>query len=134
MLIQTKKSGKPRRVIDLKPLNKYAVRQSHPLESPFLTASSVPPETYRMTCDAWNGYHSIPLKEEDRHYTTFMTPFGHYRYKTAPQGFLAAGDGFCHRFDDITKDVEKLKRCVDDSCTWENSIKELFYQHVGILH
>ena len=52
MCIQTKKSGKPRRVIDLQPLNKHAVRQTHAGESPFQIAAEVPPHTFRTTMDA----------------------------------------------------------------------------------
>jgi hypothetical protein len=35
--------------------------------------------------DAWNGYHSVSNREEDRHLTTFYSPWGRYRYKTAPR-------------------------------------------------
>ena len=64
--------------------------------------------------DAWNGYHSIPLKEEDRRLTTFITPFGRWRYTRAPQGFLSSGDGYNRRFDAILSDFERKERCVDD--------------------
>ena len=126
MCIQTKKNGKPRRVIDLQPLNKHAVRQTHAVESPFHIASEVPPNTYRSTTDAWNGYHSVPIKKEDRHLTTFITPWGRFRYRTTPQGFLAAMDAYCHRFDLITRDVKDKKRCVDDSILWGETIEENF--------
>ena len=66
MVIQTKKSGKPRRVIDLQPVNKCAVRQTYSGGSPFEIVSEVPPNKFRTTMDAWNGYHSVPIKEEDR--------------------------------------------------------------------
>ena len=36
--------------------------------------TSVPVDTWRTCLDAWNGFHSIPLKLEDRHMTTFITP------------------------------------------------------------
>ena len=59
--------------------------------------------------DAWNGYHSVPLRETDRHLTTFVTPFGRYRYAHAPQGFLSSGD------DAILADFQRKERCVDDN-------------------
>ena len=55
MCIQVKKNGKPRRTIDLQALNKHAVRQTHGNETPFHIVSEVPANTYRTTCDAWNG-------------------------------------------------------------------------------
>ena len=128
MCIQTKKSGKPRRVIDLQPLNKHAVRQTYTGESPFEIVSEIPTNTYRSTVDAWNGYHSVPIKEEDRHFTTFITPWGRFRYRTTPQGFLAAQDAYNHRFDLVTRDFKHKKRCVDDSIVWGYTIEEIFFR------
>jgi hypothetical protein len=47
--------------------------------------------------DAWNGYHSVPLHPDDTHFTTFITPWGRYRYLTAPQGYKVSGDGYSAR-------------------------------------
>ena len=30
----------------------------------------------KSICDAWNGYHSVTIREEDRHQTTFLSPEG----------------------------------------------------------
>ena len=128
MCITVKKNGKPRRTIDLQALNRHAVRQTHSVETPFHIVSEVPPDTFKTTMDAWNGYHSVPIKEEDRHLTTFITPWGRFRYRTTPQGFLAAMDAYNHRFDLITRDVKDKKRCVDDSILWANTIEEIFFK------
>ena len=45
-----------------------------------------------------------PLAEEDRHLTTFLTPWGRLRYRVLPQGYLAAGDAYTHRYDQVTRD------------------------------
>merc|ERR1712130_736069 len=128
MVTASKKDGKPRRVVDLRALNKYAVRQTHPVKPPFLQASRVPPHTWRSTMDAWNGYHSIPLAEEDRHLTTFLTPWGRLRYRVLPQGYLAAGDAYTHRYDQVTRDFpHPFMRCVDDCLPWTNSIEDMFF-------
>ena len=84
--------------------------------------------------DAWNGYHSVPIKEEDRDVTTFITPWGRFRYRTTPQGFLAAQDGYNHRFDLITRDFEFKRRCVDDSIIWGNNIEEIFFRTCEYLY
>ena len=70
----------------------------------------------------------MPIKEEDRHLTTFITPWGRFRYRTTPQGFLAAMDAYNHRFDLITRDIKDKKRCVDDSILWGHSIEETFFK------
>ena len=128
MVTVSKKDGKPRRTVDLKHLNDAAKRQTNPVKAPFLQATAVPSDTYKTCLDAWNGFHSIPLKEEDRPLTTFVTPWGRYRYKCLPQGFLAATDGYTERYDYITRDIKNMERCVDDAILYENSIEENFFR------
>ena len=93
MVICTKKNGSLRRTIDFQPLNAHATRETHHCPSPFHQARAVPRNTRKTILNAWNGYHSVPLREEDRHFTTFITPWGRYRYMTAPQGHIASGLG-----------------------------------------
>ena len=128
MVVVPKKDGKPRRTVDLKAINKVSVRQTHSVKAPFHQATSVPANTWRTCLDAWNGFHSIPLKEEDKHLTTFLTPWGRYRYRSLPQGFLAAGDGYTARYDLITRDFDDYERCIDDTVLWSDSIEECFNQ------
>lgn len=133
MVVVAKKSGKPRRTVDLQPLNKYAVRETHHTESPFHQARGVPPHTFKSIFDCWNGYHSIALHEDDRHLTTFITPKGRFRYRVAPQGYIASGDGYTRRFDEIVMDFPQITKCVDDSLLWSNSMEEAFFQAVQWL-
>ena len=49
MVVCAKKNGKPRRTVDMQPLNQYAVRETHHTQSPFHQARSVPPGTLK-TC------------------------------------------------------------------------------------
>ena len=124
MVCVNKGNGCPRRTVDFQGLNRAAARQVHATESPFQQASAIPKNTYKTVLDCWNGYHSIPLEEADRKYTQFLTPWGAYRYKVAPQGFKASGDGYTARYDEIVKDVKNYKKTVDDTCLWENTLKE----------
>ena len=84
--------------------------------------------------DCWNGYHSIPLHEEDRHLTTFITPWGGYRYKTAPQGYIASGDGYSRRFDELVSHIPNKTKCIDDTLLWSDNLTESFFQAVTWLH
>jgi hypothetical protein len=128
MVITAKADGTPRRTIDLQPLNRNSVRQTHHVPSPFNLASSVPQGVKKTVTDAWNGYHSVPLHIDDRHYTTFITPWGRYRYKVAPQGFIASGDAYNQRFDSIISDFPNKVKCVDDTCMWADDIEGAFLQ------
>ena len=126
MQIAAKKNGDPRRTVDFQGLNRACQRQTHAVKAPFHQCSAVPPGVYKTTLDAWNGYHSVRLAEEDRHLTTFLTPWGRYRYKNLPQGFLAAGDAYTARYDEITKDFKQMEKCVDDTLLWDRTLEENF--------
>ena len=128
MVVTSKSDGTPRRTVDLQPQNRHAVRQTHHVPTPFHLADRVPQQTKKTVTDAWNGYHSVPICEEDRHVTTFITPWGRYRYKVAPQGFLSSGDGYNLRFDAIIADFPNKVKCVDDTCMWATSIEDAFFQ------
>ena len=135
LVVVRKKDGGPRRTADMSPLNKFCVRETHPTKSPFHLARSVPGSSYKTVFDAWNGFHSVPIRQEDRHYTTFITPWGLFRYIRAPQGFLSSGDGYNRRLDDILAGLERLVRCVDDSLLFDDDdkLKEHWWRVIDFL-
>ena len=128
MVVCKKKNGKPRRTVDLQALNTHCKRETHHTASPFHQAMSVPRGKKKTVFDAWNGYHSVPIRDCDRHLTTFITPWGRYRYCTTPQGYIASGDGYTRRFDEIVADFPCKTKCIDDTCMWSDTIEESFFQ------
>ena len=138
MVVCAKKDGKPRRTVDFQALNRHAKRETHHTQSPFHQARSVPSGKKKTVVDAWNGYHSVPLHEEDQHLTTFITPWGRYRYKVAPQGYLASGDGYTRRYDQILADSKvshnDYTKCIDDALLWADSIEQSFFKTVEWLN
>ncbi len=70
MIVTKKKDGNPRRVIDYRKLNKAAIRQFQPSESPKRMIMQVPKKKFMTVIDMWQAFHSIPLNEN---YTTFGT-------------------------------------------------------------
>ena len=128
MVVTPKSDGSPRRVVDFGPVNRNAPRQPHHTKSPYTIAMSVPGNTVKTVLDNWHGYHSVPIHPEDKHLTTFITPYGRYRYKTTPQGFISAGDGYTHRMDLIVEGVKDFEHCVDDSILWDSDIETNFFR------
>ena len=133
MVVTRKHDGTPRRTVDLSPLNRYCTRETFPAEAPFHLARRVPGDTWKTVTDAWNGYHSVPLRESDRHLTTFITPFGKWRYTRAPQGFLSSGDGYNKRFDGILSEFVRKERCVDDTIHHDQDIAEHWWRTIDLL-
>ena len=119
MIITSKENGEPRRVVDLSPLNKHCLRETFSPTPAAKQARLIPPNTWKTCTDAWNGFHSALIVEEDRHLTTFITEEGRFRYRVAPQGYLSSGDGYNQRYDKITQDVDRKTRCTDDTALWD---------------
>ena len=133
MVVCAKKNGKPRRTVDLQALNAHATRETHHTQSPFHQARSIPHGKMKTVLDAWNGYHSVPIRKEDRHLTTFITPWGRYRYRTAPQGYIASGDGYSRRYDELVAHIPRKTKCIDDTLLWSDSIEECFFHTIRWL-
>lgn len=133
MVVTRKHDGSPRRTVDLSPLNTFCKRETFSAEAPFPLAGRIPGKTWKTVTDALNGYHSVPLREDDRHLTTFITPFGRWRYTRAPQGFLSSRDGYNRRFDAILSNFERKERCVDDTCHYDDNLEAHWWRTIDLL-
>ena len=133
MVVTRKHDGTPRRTVDLSPLNKHCKRETFSTDSPFHVARRIPGKTWKTTTDAWNGYHSCALRASDRHLTTFITPFGRWRYLRAPQGFLSSGDGYNRRFDAILSNFERKERVIDDTVHYDDDLETHWWRTIEFL-
>ena len=133
MVICAKKDGTPRRTIDFQALNKHACRETHHTPSPFHLARLVPSNMKKTTCNAWNGYHGVRIPRLDYHITTFITPWGRYWYKVAPQGYIASGDAYTSRYDAIITDIKDKVKCIDDTLLWAGDTEKSFIQTAQYL-
>ena len=114
-VITPKPDVSPRRTVDLQALNRVCLRETHHTVPPAQQVRAIPPGQLMTVTDAWNGYHAIPIRQEDRHKTTFLTEYERYRYCRAPMGFLASCDAYTHRYDLIVADIPRLAKVVDDA-------------------
>ena len=133
MVVTRKPDGSPRRTVDMSALNRVCRRETHHVKPPFNQARSIPNNTWKTVTDAWNGFHSVPLAKEDRHLTTFITPWGRYQYLMAPQGSLASGDGYSRRYDEVIADVERKTKCVDDTAQWDVDLEAHWWRAIEFL-
>ena len=109
-----KPHGGVRLVTDFSKLNQYVLRPEHPFPSPEEILAWIPGSSRvfaRLDCKS--GYHQIPLAEESRDLTTFVTMKGRFRYCRAPMGLTSSSDEFCRRTDNALSGL-KLKKIVDD--------------------
>ena len=121
-----------RRTVDYQKLNSWCLRETHHCRSPFLTACRIPPNTKKSVLDAFDGYHAVEIDEDSSRLTTFITPWGRYRYLRYPQGHCSAGDAFNSRVHQILSPIPRLERIVDDLCLHDQDITASFF-HVWDL-
>ena len=53
-----------------------------------------------------------------------------YYYKVAPQGYLASGDAYTHRYDDIIIDLHRKTKCVDDTVLWDELLADHWWRMI----
>ena len=134
MVVTAKANGDPRRTVDFQAVNACSPRQTHHTQSPWHLVSSIPEGVVKTTFDCWHGYHSLQLASEaDKDATTFITPWGRFRYLTCPQGFLSAGDAYTDRLDRLLENFERQKRCIDDTLLYDDSIETAFQRACDFL-
>ena len=133
MVVVAKKSGQPRRTVDFQKLNACCLRETHHTPAPFDMVSGVPAHSFKTTADAHWGYHQVELDQESRRLTTFITPWGRYRYRRTPMGHCAAGDAYTKRFDDAIQDIPRKLKCIDDTLLYDTCVEEAFWHTYEFL-
>ena len=92
----------------------HCKRETCAAETSFKLARLIPKGTFKTVTDACNGYHGIPIRESDKHLTTFRTLFDRLRYGRARQDFVSSGDGYNPHLVTVLADFDRKERCVDD--------------------
>ena len=120
-----KASAGLRACCDLRSLNQFVRRSTHPCPTPRDAVSQISPgASLFTTMDALSGYWQIPLAEESQALTTFFTPWGRYRYLRAPMGLRSAGDEYDRRGDKAFSGVSNLAKIRDDILTWDTCFSD----------
>ena len=133
MVVVAKKSGQPRCTVDFQKLNAACRRETHHTRTPFDIVSGIPHNTYKTKADAHWGFHQVELEESSRRLTTFITPWGRYRYLRTPMGHCAAPDAYARRFDDAIIDIPRKLKCIDDALLYDCNVEEAFWHAYEFL-
>jgi transposase InsO family protein len=85
-LFVPKVNGRVRICVDLSKLNESVKRERHPLPVVDQTLAQLGGAKLFTKLDANSGFWQIPLAPASSHLTTFITPFGRYRFNRLPFG------------------------------------------------
>ena len=77
---------------------------------------------YFTVIDAAKGYHQCPLDEQSQLYTTFITPFGRFKYLRAPYGLSSIAEHYNRRMAEAFEDLTGFRRVVDDVIIYDKDI------------
>ncbi|XP_043240720.1 uncharacterized protein K02A2.6-like [Amphibalanus amphitrite] len=114
-----------RLTVDFTKLNKFVKRPTHPVRGTHDAVASIEIGARFFTkIDSKAGYHQVPIRREDQDLTTFMTPWGRYRYRRAVMGLISSGDVYNQRGDQVLGDIPRTCKVVDDVLAWDNDYNE----------
>ncbi len=74
--------------------------------------------------DALKGYHQCPLDEESQNLTTFITPFGRFKYLRAPYGIFSISEHYNRRMDEALAGMQNFRKIVDDVIIFDSNQQE----------
>lgn len=124
MVVVPKKSGSVRICVDLKPLNESVLRETFPLPKVDDTLAQLSGATTFSKLDANSGFWQIPLAEDSRHLTTFITPFGRFCFNKLPFGISSAPELFQKRMSAILEGLSGVLCLLDDILVFGRDQKE----------
>ena len=75
----------------------------------------------------------MPVAESDIHFLQFITPWGRYRYKKAPQGYISCVDIYNYKTQQILVDVKNHLKIVDDLLIYATNIGNMYRRTVNFI-
>jgi hypothetical protein len=94
LVVVEKPNGDVRLCVDLTGLNAAVKREVHPMSSVDESLARLRGSKVFTKLDANSGFWQMPLSEESRPYTTFLTPFGRFWFNRLPFGITSAPEIF----------------------------------------
>ena len=120
--------------VDLTMLNRYVRRGAHPVPSCQDVITSIDTNSKFFTkLDAKNGYFQIPLAEESKDLTCFITPWGMFRFERCVQGLCSSGDEFNRRGDIALAGIPRTCKVIDDVLCHDDSYSSHLQHVIAVL-
>ena len=121
MVVVPKSNGKVRICVDMTKLNENVKRERHILPSVEQTLAQLGGAQVFTKLDANSGFWQIPLDTGSSFLTTFITPFGRFRFNRLPFGITSAPEHFQRRMSTILSGLEGVVCQADDILVYGKS-------------
>ena len=122
--------------VDLSKLNKFVRRERYPSTTPAEAVADIAQAKakYFTVFDALKGYHQCPLDEASQNLTTFITPFGRFKYLRAPYGISSISEHNNRRMDEAFVGMHNFRKIVDDVVIFDEDKSEHIKHVQQFLH
>lgn len=90
IILVRKKDGKVRMCIDYRMLNSITVKERYPMPIIEDEVCRLAGQAWFITLDLISGYYQVPIAEQNKHLTAFVTPDGQYEFNRMPFGLANA--------------------------------------------
>ena len=117
-----KNSDSIRMCVDLSHLNRFVKRERYQSPSPAEAVADMAASNAKFftVLDARKGYHQCPLDKESQLLTTFITPFGRYKYLRAPYGISSISEHYDRCMAEAFTGLSGFRRIVDDIVIYDS--------------
>ncbi|GFW31062.1 hypothetical protein TNCV_4523311 [Trichonephila clavipes] len=125
-----KRDGSIRLCIDFRLLNSFTIPDAYPMKHATDLIYEIGKAHFISILDLTKGYWQIPMEENSKHFTAFVTHSGHYQWKVLPFGMKNAGSTFQKSMDQVLSPHHNYCRSyIDDvavfSETWSDHMQHL---------
>ena len=125
VILVRKRDGSTRFVIDYRPINEVTIKDSYPMPNIREIVDKMKGSKYFCKMDMASAYWSVPIKEEDREKTAFMTPRGLYEMCVTGYGLCNCQATYQRMMDKALEGVNNAASFVDDVSTYNESFEEM---------
>ncbi|CAM1332187.1 Uncharacterised protein r2_g4120 [Pycnogonum litorale] len=119
-----KKNGSVRICVDYKKLNLYVKRERYVLPSTEYITHKLSNAKVFSTLDATCGFYQLPLSDQSKKLTCFISPSGRWCFNRLPQGICLAPEVFMREMKNILKDVEGCEVFMDDIIVFAENVEK----------
>ena len=126
MVTPKKHSQNIRMCVDLSHLNRFVIRERYQSLTPAQAVADIATSDAKVftVLDALKGYHQCPLDADSQALTTFITPFGRYKYLRAPYGISSISEHYNRRMTEAFSGLSGFRRIADDFVIYDNNVTD----------
>ena len=125
-----KNSDKIRMCVDLSHLNRFVVRERYQSITAAQAVADIAASDAKFftIIHALKGYHQCPLDLQSQPLTTFITPFGRFKYLRAPYGISSISEHYNRHMTEAFEGMSGFRRVVDDFVIYDNNMEDHIVQ------